>query len=158
MASWRELAADVPELGVAAEPLLRDFTLAYLATVRRDGGPRVHPVTITLHDGDLYVFVVGATPKRADLQRDGRYALHSFPRFPNGTIDSYVDDELVLRGTAVAIGDAALREAVACVHNDTVHDGDVLFRLDVDHAQYKTRRDGRAVYARWPSRAAPGRR
>ncbi len=149
MAGWRELAEQAPELAAAAEPLLRDFTLAYLATVRRDGGPRVHPVTITLHGAELYVFLVRRTPKATDLLRDRRYALHSFPRFENGTVGSYVDDELVLRGSAVLVDDALTRAAVADVHNDTVHDGDLLFRLGVEHAQHKTRSAGRAVYTRW---------
>ena len=75
MGRWAYLAAADPELAAVAEPLLQEFTLAYLATVRDDGGPRVHPVTITLHDGDLWVFLVHGTPKRDDLLRDGRYAL-----------------------------------------------------------------------------------
>ena len=149
MATWAELAADEPGLAIEGERLLRPFTLAFLATVRADGGPRVHPVTITLHEGRLYVFLVDGTPKRRDLLRDPRYALHSFPSFPGGTVDSYVDDELVLSGTARPVEHASLREAVAAVHNDTVREDDLLFELDVERAQHKTRRDGRAVYARW---------
>jgi hypothetical protein len=151
VATWADVAAAAPELAGGGERLFRVFTLAYLATVRRDGGPRVHPVTITVHDGRLYAFLVRGTPKRADLLRDPRYALHSFPSFPGGTTDSYVDEEVVVFGTARPIEDAATREAVAAVHNDTVHDGDLLFELDVDRAQHKTRRNGTAVYSRWPS-------
>jgi nitroimidazol reductase NimA-like FMN-containing flavoprotein (pyridoxamine 5'-phosphate oxidase superfamily) len=150
VATWADVAAAAPALARDGEGLLRDFTLGYLATVRRDGGPRVHPVTITVYDGRLYAFLVRGTPKRADLLRDPRFALHSFPSFPGGTTDSYVDDELVVFGTARPVEDAATRAAVAAVHNDTVHDGDLLFELDVDRAQHKTRRDGKAVYSRWP--------
>jgi hypothetical protein len=150
VATWAEVAAEAPELARDGERLLRIFTLAYLATVRRDGGPRVHPVTITVHEGRLYAFLVRDTPKRTDLLRDGRYALHSFPSFPGGTTGSYVDDELVVYGTARPIEDAEVRESVAAVHNDTVHEGDLLFELDIDRAQHKTRRGGKAVYSRWP--------
>ena len=150
MARWADLAASAPALAESAERLLRAFTLAFLATVRADGGPRVHPVTITVSDGGLYVFLVDGTPKRTDLLRDPRYALHSFPSFPGGTVDSYVDDEVVLVGTARPIEDAAKRAAVAAVHNDTVHERDLLFELEVDRAQHKTRRNGKAVYTRWP--------
>jgi len=69
MASWADLAASNPKLAAAAEPLLTTFTLAFLATVRADGAPRVHPVTITLHEGDLWAFLVARTPKRRDLDR-----------------------------------------------------------------------------------------
>ena len=152
MATWAEVAAAEPELVRAGERLLQAFTLAFLATVRADGGPRVHPVTITVHDRRLYVFLVHGTPKRRDLLRDPRYALHSFPSFPRGTVESYVDDELVLFGWARPIENAETRAAVAAVHNDTVHERDLLFELEVDRAQHKTRRDGTAVYTRW----APG--
>ena len=46
--------------------------LAFLATVRRDGGPRVHPMCPLIHQGGLYGFFVPG-PKQADLHRDGRY-------------------------------------------------------------------------------------
>jgi nitroimidazol reductase NimA-like FMN-containing flavoprotein (pyridoxamine 5'-phosphate oxidase superfamily) len=149
VATWAELAAAEADLASAGERLFRAFTLAFLATVRADGGPRVHPVTITVHDGRLYVFLVHGTPKRRDLLRDPRYALHSFPSFPRGTVDSYVDDELVLFGTARPVEDADARAAVAAVHNDAVHERDLLFELDVERAQHKTRSDGKAVYTRW---------
>jgi nitroimidazol reductase NimA-like FMN-containing flavoprotein (pyridoxamine 5'-phosphate oxidase superfamily) len=151
VATWADVGADAPELAAAGERLFRAFTLAFLATVREDGGPRVHPVTITIHDGRLYAFLVHGTPKRRDLLRDPRYALHSFPSFPCGTVDSYVDDEVVLFGRARPIEDAETRAGVAAAHNDTVHERDLLFELDVERAQHKTRRDGKAVYMRWPA-------
>ena len=152
MAGWGEFAAAAPELAAAGERIFGSFTLAYLATVRPDGGPRVHPVTITVHDGGLYAFLVRGTPKRRDLIRDGRYVLHSFPQFSEGTVASYVDDEFVVRGVAVPVEDPGLRARVAAAHNDTVHDGDLLFRFDVERVQRKTRIAGRAVYTRWPAR------
>ena len=64
--------------------------LGYLATVRADGGPRVHPVSPVITDDGLFCFII-ASPKRRDLERDGRYALHAFP--PEDT-----DDEAYLAG------------------------------------------------------------
>jgi hypothetical protein len=152
VATWGEFAAAAPELAATGERIFGAFTLAYIATVRADGGPRVHPVTITVHDGGLYAFLVQGTPKRRDLLRDRRFALHSFPLFPEGTVESYVDDELVVRGVAVPVHDRELRKRVAAAHNDTVHAGDLLVRLDLERVQHKTRRGGRAVYTRWPAR------
>jgi hypothetical protein len=147
--TWRQFAALEPELAAAGEALFRAFTLVFLATLRPDGAPRVHPVTITLRDGGLYIVAVAGTPKALDLARDGRYALHSFPHLPGGTLDSYVDDEFTCAGRAVLVEDRSLREAVAAVHNDTCGDDDSLFRLDLDRAHHKTREAGRAVYRRW---------
>ena len=53
-----------------------------MATSRPDGGPRVHPVCPLVTEGSLFAFIV-PSPKRDDLLRDGRYALHSFPAEDN---------------------------------------------------------------------------
>lgn len=46
MVTWREFAAAAPDLAEAGRALLTQFGvgLAFLATVRRDGAPRLHPV------------------------------------------------------------------------------------------------------------------
>ncbi|MGH2405330.1 MAG: pyridoxamine 5'-phosphate oxidase family protein, partial [bacterium] len=51
--------------------------MAYLATLRGDGAPRVHPVTPIVGEGRLFLFMEPTSPKGHDLRRDGRYALHS---------------------------------------------------------------------------------
>jgi hypothetical protein len=66
--------------------------LAFLATVRRDGGPRVHPICPLVRDEGLFAFLL-PSPKRADLIRDPRYALHSFPAEHN-------EDAFYLAGSA----------------------------------------------------------
>jgi len=73
--------------------MLRTFTLGYLATLRPDGSPRIHPITVTVDDTGIYVYAVGSTPKGRDLRRDPRYALHAFPTFVDG---DFRDDELAL--------------------------------------------------------------
>jgi Pyridoxamine 5'-phosphate oxidase len=144
---WPEFAASAPELAECGVQLLRSFTLGYLATLRPDGSPRVHPVTVTVHESGLYVYAVARTPKRRDLERDPRYALHSFPRFDEG---EYFDDEFAIGGTAAKIADAELYAEVARAHNDTIHEGDVMFRLDLGWAVHKRREPGQgAVYLRW---------
>ena len=103
MASWGELASAEPELAAAGESLLRAFTIGYLATLRADGSPRVHPVTVTLHDGGLYVFPIGGSAKAADLARDPRYALHSFPRAWSD--EAWDDEELEADGARMSFLD-----------------------------------------------------
>ena len=81
MASWSEFAADEPRLADGIRVLLQQYGpgFGYLATVRADGGPRVHPVSPVITAEGLFCFIIDS-PKRRDLERDGRYALHSFPR------------------------------------------------------------------------------
>ncbi|MER7419822.1 pyridoxamine 5'-phosphate oxidase family protein [Micromonospora peucetia] len=101
MASWSEFAADEPRLADGIRLLMQQYGpgFGYLATVRADGGPRVHPVSPVITDEGLFCFVVDS-PKRRDLERDGRYALHSFP--PEES-----DDEAYVAGHARPVTDPA---------------------------------------------------
>jgi hypothetical protein len=75
--------------------------LAFLSTVRRDGGPRLHPICAVLTDQGMYGFIL-PSPKCDDLRRDPRYALHSFPTDDN-------EDAFSLTGVGEEIEDAELR-------------------------------------------------
>ena len=74
--SWAGFEADAPGLAALVRGLLRrdGIDQAFLATVRGDEAPRIHPVYVGIVDGRLYTFASGV--KRADLEHDGRYALH----------------------------------------------------------------------------------
>jgi hypothetical protein len=147
MARWNDLAAAEPELAAAGERLLRSFTVGYLATLRRDGVPRIHPVTVTLQAGALFVSTIAASRKSADLLRDPRYALHSFPRFPDAA--GWNDEEFAVSGRARLVTDPAEREAVVAVHNDTVEEDDRFWELMIESAFHKYRIDGKPVYESW---------
>ena len=76
MVSWQGFAAAAPELAELGRGLLTQFgvSLGFLATVRRDGAPRLHPVCPVISDERLFVLITPESPKRNDLLRDGRYA------------------------------------------------------------------------------------
>ncbi len=80
MLNWGRFRRSAPELAAAGRELLyrSGVGLALLGTVRDDGGPRVHPVSPILVEDGLYALLF-VSPKLADLVRDGRFALHSFP-------------------------------------------------------------------------------
>src|SRR5262245_1233528 len=102
MSSWADFAAAEPLLATAIRTLVCQYGpgLGYLATVRPAGGPRLHPVSPVIPDHVLFCCVL-ASPKRHDLDRDGRYSLHSFP-----ATDS--DDEAYLSGRATPVTDPAV--------------------------------------------------
>jgi hypothetical protein len=106
MLTWGAFTAAQPEQAEFGRALLYrvGLGLGFVATVRADGGPRVHPVCPILTPDALYLFVV-SSPKRADLRRDGRYALHAFPTDDN-------EDAFYVTGNAEPRDDPALRTAV----------------------------------------------
>jgi hypothetical protein len=105
--SWPEFARERPDLAAAGRSLLYQFGvgLAFLSTVRRDGGPRLHPMCPLLVDGRLVAHIVPSA-KRDDLHRDGRFAMHSFPCADN-------EDAFYLAGRAALAGDESLARAAA---------------------------------------------
>ena len=80
MATWSEFAAAEPRLADGIRALLYQYGpgLGYLATVRADGGPRVHPVCPG-HHRRRPLLLRHRLAQARDLERDGRYALHPFP-------------------------------------------------------------------------------
>jgi len=105
--TWNEFRAAEPELAEAGRALLYQFGgvgLAFLGTVRADGGPRLHPMCPILRPDGLFG-LLEPSPKLNDLRRDRRCALHSFPPAQN-------EDAFYVTGRVELPADPALREAV----------------------------------------------
>ena len=150
LATWAEFEHAAPQLASKGRALLYQYgpPLGYLATVRPDGGPRVHPFCPIVAEGGLWAFVLRHSPKGADLRRDPRFALHAFA-------SKDVDDEFFVRGRAVpfeptdglksALVAAALPAAVGT-------DEEQLFALHIDRAlvaTYEHRGHWPPAYERW---------
>jgi hypothetical protein len=133
MASWSEFAADEPRLADEIRLLMQQYGpgFGYLATVRADGGPRVHPVSPVITDEGLFCFVIDS-PKRRDLERDGRYALHSFP--PEES-----DDEAYVAGRARPVTDQARVARVAEIGRAAPQVDWRLFEFTIDVAMLTRR-------------------
>jgi hypothetical protein len=132
MITWMEFAAVEPDLADVGRSLLSQFGvgLAFLATVRKDGAPRLHPVCPVLSNDRLFVLITVTSPKRRDLLRDGRYALQTFPQPKPGS------DEFYLAGKAILVDDAA---AHADVLRDAKHMADASetpFELLIDRVMH----------------------
>jgi hypothetical protein len=151
MKRWSDLAAERPELAEAGRALIYQHKvgLGYLATVRKDGGPRVHPVCPVIAAGSLYVFIGNHSPKVHDLRRDGRFALHTFPV-------KDVDDEFYVAGRARPVDDVAIRQVVYEAYTATGASttDDTLFELWLEralHARYGPRPSWPPAYTKWSS-------
>ena len=94
--TWGEFQQRQVQLASQGRRLLYAFGigLGFLASVRPDGGPRVHPISPLLTDAGLYGLIVPG-PKLLDLRRDGRYALHSETNPPPRHDDAFYVTGLV---------------------------------------------------------------
>ena len=121
-----------------------------LATVREGQAPRIHPVNVGIIGGRLYTFVIGRSPKRMDLETDGRYALHTH-------VDPAAPDEFSVRGRALPIEADAVRSSVAAEWPFSVDQEYRLFELSLDSVLLGRRAadDWPPRYSRW-SASAPG--
>jgi hypothetical protein len=106
--SWIDFAAARPDLASIGRAMFYEFDvgLGFLATVRADGGPRVHPVCPIFLGERLYLMVIPG-PKLGDLHRDNRFALHS-ETFP----PPREDDGFYVSGRASSISDKSLIDAI----------------------------------------------
>jgi hypothetical protein len=77
MASWNEVEREAPELTKTARVFLDAFVHKTLATLRRDGSPRISGSEVIFADGELWLGSMWSSVKALDLQRDPRFALHS---------------------------------------------------------------------------------
>jgi hypothetical protein len=77
VASWSAIEHEAPELAGRARGHLDAFVHKTLATLRRDGSPRISGTEAFFADGELWFGSMWHGVKALDLQRDPRFALHS---------------------------------------------------------------------------------
>jgi hypothetical protein len=123
MPSWSHFAAEAPELAERVRERLDAHVHKTLATLRRDGGPRISGTETQLVDGELWIGSMWQARKARDLQRDPRFALHSGsddpPEWPG---------DAKLAGVAEEITDPAL---VKKLNGEGASGPSHLFRLDL---------------------------
>ena len=150
MARWADLEAATPEIAETGRKIIYQHGpgLGYLATVRKDGGLRLHPFCPVVTGGGIYGLILATSPKHGDLIRDGRYAFHAYPMADR-------DDEFMLAGRARTVTDAAEIAEVSRVYHEagaTSSGGETTFELLIDRALlslYNTRQSGLPT---WPPR------
>jgi hypothetical protein len=112
MASWQKVEAEAPELAARAREIFDAFKHKTIATLRRDGSPRISGTEVQFVDGEMWFGSMWKAVKALDLQRDPRFALHSASReTPEWTGDAKVagrvEEVIDPERKAVILGDAA---------------------------------------------------
>jgi hypothetical protein len=138
--TWEEFAQAAPDLADAGLRLFTSDGIGWLATVRRDGSPRLHAIVPIFAAGHVAVFIPDSSPKRYDLLRDGRYVLHA----PLGADD----EEFSIQGHAAPVDDAATRAMLATAAGHTIREHDLAFIFGIQ----------RCLWAIWQNVGQPNTR
>jgi hypothetical protein len=135
VAGWDGFHAVAPEVADAVRARFEAHGLALMATLRRDGSPRISAIEVFFGGGELWLGMMGGSLKARDLQRDGRIALHS------ATVDKQVSGgDAKVAGRAIEVTDpSGLAVFTATVNKAMGNDPPEpfhAFRLDVQEASF----------------------
>ncbi len=121
MARWQDIENDAPEFAARVRALFDSGTNKTIATLRRDGSPRISASEAQFVDGELTFGMMPGSVKLADLRRDPRMAMHSPTLEPPADKPETGPGDAKLSGRAVEIPPPA----------DTPHAGAGFFRVDI---------------------------
>jgi hypothetical protein len=121
--NWQTFASEAPDLAWAVQERFEAARHHVLATLRRDGSPRVSGTEVDFWGPHLSIGSLWGALKARDLQRDGRFALHANPG--DGSMEG---GDAKVGGVAVEVDEAALQSYIAERHPpEPLH----LFTLDI---------------------------
>ena len=127
MASWSEFEADAPELAARALAFINRGKHKTLATLRKDGSPRISGSEAGVVNGELLWGSMLGAVKARDLLRDGRFALHSASSSPPDW-----DGDAKVAGIALEVDDDEAKRALLVTGgNEDLEEDFHLFRADI---------------------------
>ena len=108
MTSWNDVEAAAPDIAARAKTLFDAHRHKTLATLRRDGSPRISGTELTFEDGEMYLGMMGGSLKAHDLGRDPRLAIHSTSDDPDDEDPQAWPGDAKVAGRAVEVTDEAI--------------------------------------------------
>lgn len=128
--NWREFAQAAPDFAAAGLRLLTQesgVAIGFLATVHRS--LHLAPVCPIFCENGVYLSVGASTPKRRDLDRDGRYVLHAFL--------AANDEEFRIAGRAAIVpGEHDRARVQSAIQFGAFGRDDPIYRLDIETAMW----------------------
>jgi pyridoxamine 5'-phosphate oxidase-like protein len=124
MASWSEVEQAAPELAARARRYFDAHKHKTLATLRKDGSPRISGTEVEFTHGEMWIGSMWRAVKALDLRRDPRYAIHS----GSGDTADWSGDAKVA-GRIEEVEDPEVKQAVSS--GETPPGPFHLFRCDV---------------------------
>ena len=123
MARWADVCREVPEFAACVQAAFERNRHMTLATVRRDGSPRISGTEIRFDDGEVLVGMMTRSRKALDLLHDPRIAIHGPTADPPDEPREWIG-ESKLAGRAIE------------VPNQDPEDDSHTFRIDVNEVVF----------------------
>ncbi|PSK91370.1 pyridoxamine 5'-phosphate oxidase [Murinocardiopsis flavida] len=101
--TWDVFAAAAPGLAKTAKERFESAETHVLATLRKDGGPRVSGTEVSFRAPDITIGSMPGARKARDLQRSPAFAIHANPADPDDIRAGGAD--IKISGTAVEVAD-----------------------------------------------------
>jgi hypothetical protein len=120
MATWQEIEKDAPEFAERVHDRFAVGTNKTLATLRKDGSPRISGSELKFEDGEVTFGMMDGSRKLADVRRDPRIAVHSPTLEPPSNPEEWLG-EAKMAGRAVEVPPPA----------EDAQDGAGYFRIDI---------------------------
>jgi hypothetical protein len=77
MTDWAHLSRDAPDFATAVRARFDAGTNKTIASLRKDGSPRISGTELTFSDGQVSLGMMPRSMKLLDVRRDPRVAVHS---------------------------------------------------------------------------------
>jgi hypothetical protein len=103
LASWSDFELAQPEFASRVRALLASRKHLTMATLRRDGSPRISGTEIEFADGQLRIGSMPGAVKAMDLRRDPRLAIHGPTEDPPAGHAGAWRGEAKVAGTATEV-------------------------------------------------------
>ncbi|WP_327684784.1 pyridoxamine 5'-phosphate oxidase family protein [Streptomyces sp. NBC_00467] len=101
--TWAGFHAAEPEFAATVQSRFERYKHHVLATLRKDGSPRVTGLEVAFRSGELWLGMMPDSRKAQDLKRDPRFAVHANP----GPDDSMDGGDVRISGRALEVTDPA---------------------------------------------------
>ena len=103
VASWTEFEGAAPEFAARVRSLMVSRKHLTMATLRRDGSPRISGTEVEFANGQLQIGSMPRAVKALDLQRDSRVAIHGPTEDPPSGAPAAWKGEAKIAGTAAEL-------------------------------------------------------
>lgn len=144
MTSWSTFEAEAPDLAAPIRAAFESHLHHVVATLRRDGSPRVSGNEVRFAGDDVWLGMMPKSAKAADLRRDPRVAVHAAP------VDTTLSvGDAKFSGRALEVGADEVAWFLREIGNEMPSDDACAFRIDLTGATLTTVRGEIMIVQTW---------